>query len=266
MWFCHVKKITLTIDNTSLGCVRFGTGEKNLIMLPGLSFQKVQEAAFALAYMYRVFAGVYTVYVLDKRADIPEGYTIRDMADDAARAMEQLHLDRAHVFGISQGGMIAQYLAINYPHLVQKLVLGVTTSRSNEVVERVIQDWIRMAKADAYGAIVTDMFEKMYSAAYMKKYRWLFPVLRKIVRSKDLGRFTVLARTCLTCNSYPELHKITCPVLVIGGWKDKVVTGQASREIAEVLGCEIYMYDDLGHAAYEEVPDYNERILRFLRG
>lgn len=232
----------------------------------GSEFSEGTGGGFRVSLYVPGFAGEYTVYVLDKRADIPEGYTIRDMADDAARAMEQLHLDRAHVFGISQGGMIAQYLAINYPHLVQKLVLGVTTSRSNEVVERVIQDWIRMAKADAYGAIVTDMFEKMYSAAYMKKYRWLFPVLRKIVRSKDLGRFTVLARTCLTCNSYPELHKITCPVLVIGGWKDKVVTGQASREIAEVLGCEIYMYDDLGHAAYEEVPDYNERILRFLRG
>lgn len=266
MWFCHVKKITLTIDNTSLGCVRFGTGEKNLIMLPGLSFQNVKDAALSLAYMYRIFAGEYTVYVLDKRTDIPEGYTIRDMAEDVARAMEQLQLDTAYVFGVSQGGMIAQYLAIHYPHLVQKLVLGVTTSRSNEVMEQVIQDWIRMAKADAYGAIVTDMFEKMYSAAYIRKYRWLFPVLRKIVRSKNLGRFTALARTCLTCNTYPELHKITCPVLVIGGWKDKVVTGQASGEIAEVLGCEIYMYDDLGHAAYEEAPDYNERILRFLRG
>lgn len=265
MWFQHVKNLTLKMDNTCLDCVRFGNGKKTLVLLPGLSFQGVRGAAVMLAFMYRIFTKEYTVYVLDKKADIPAGYTIRDMADDVAYAMKRLYLQNADVFGVSQGGMIAQYLAIDHPHLVHKLVLGVTASRCNEVMEKVIHDWIQMAEADDCGAIVTDMYVKMYSDAYSRKYRWVYPVLTRIVKLKDLNRFTTLARTCLTCESYPELHKIICPVFVIGGQQDRIVTGQASQEIADVLECEIYMYEDLGHAAYEEAPDYNERILEFLK-
>ena len=110
-----------------------------------------------------------------------------------------------------------------------------------------------------------DMFPKMYSAEYMRKYKWLLPLLSKTGKPKDISRFIALAKACLTCDSYPELHKITCPVFVIGGKQDQVVTGGASEEIAAKLKCEIYMYDALGHAAYDEAPDFNRRIAQFLR-
>ncbi len=265
MWFQHIKNLTLKMENTYLDCARFGIGKKTLILLPGLSFQSVRGAALMLAFMYRIFTKDYTVYVFDKKAAIPTGYTIRDMADDVAKAMKRLHLQHADVFGVSQGGMIAQYLAIDYPHLVHKLVLGVTASRCNEVMEKVIYGWIQMAEEDDCGAIVTDMYTKMYSDTYSRKYRWMYPILTRIVRAKDMSRFIILARTCLTCHSYPELHKIKCPVFVIGGRKDYVVTGQASQEIADVLECGIYMYDNFGHAVYEEAPDFNKRILSFLK-
>lgn len=47
--------------------------------------------------------------------------------------------------------------------------------------------------------------------------------------------------------------------------QDKVVSGEASLEIAKKLGCEIFMYDDLGHAAYEEAKDFNQRVYNFLQ-
>jgi len=52
---------------------------------------------------------------------------------------------------------------------------------------------------------------------------------------------------------------------VIGGKQDKVVSEMASEEMAEKLGCEIYMYEELGHAAYEEAVDFNKRVLNFLK-
>lgn len=164
----RIKKAVIKIDDTTLHYVCFGIGESPLILLPGLSFQNVKSAAFPLAYMYRIFARKYTVYVFDKKTEITAGYTIRDMADDIAQVMGELHLENADVFGVSQGGMIAQYLAINYPHLVHKLVLGITASRRNEVMEEVLTAWIKMASQGAYGRIVMDMFPKMYSAAYLK--------------------------------------------------------------------------------------------------
>lgn len=70
---------------------------------------------------------------------------------------------------------------------------------------------------------------------------------------------------CLTCNTYERLTELKCPVLVLGGREDKIVTGEASEEMAEKLGCEIHMYEALGHAAYEEAADFNTRIMEFLK-
>ena len=42
------------------------------------------------------------------------------------------------------------------------------------------------------------------------------------------------------------------------------VSGEASLEIAERLGCEMHLYEGLGHSAYEEAPDFNQRIKEFF--
>ena len=65
---------------------------------------------------------------------------------------------------------------------------------------------------------------------------------------------------------FEALEKIKCPVIVLGGRQDKVVTGSASEEIAEKLGCKIHMYDGLGHAAYEEARDFNQIVFEFFIG
>lgn len=262
--FYHAQNHTLTLGETEMDYVTFGTGTKPLVIIPGLSVRGVKGAAVSLAYMYRLFAKDFKVYVFDRKKDIPEVYSVREIAADVAEAMHLLGISNADVFGVSQGGMIAQYLAIDHPELVHKLVLGVTLSRNNETVERVIDEWISMAEQGNFDGFVQDMLYKMYSEAYIKKYRLLLPAAAKLSKPKDFGRFIILAKACLTCNTYDELDKIKCPVLVLGGKKDKIVTGEASLELAERLQCECYMYDGLGHAAYEEAKDFNRRIYEFL--
>ncbi|MBQ6836311.1 MAG: alpha/beta hydrolase, partial [Clostridia bacterium] len=105
---------------------------------------------------------------------------------------------------------------------------------------------------------------KMYSEKYAKRYKYMIPLMAKFLKPKDKSRFITIAESCLTCNSYDELDKIKCPVFVIGGKEDKVVSAKASYEIAEKLCCEIYMYDNLGHAAHEEAKDFNKRVMEFL--
>ena len=54
--------------------------------------------------------------------------------------------------------------------------------------------------------------------------------------------------------------------LVIGGTDDRIVTGEASREIAEKIpGSELLLYDGLGHGLYEEAPDFLRRVADFCR-
>ena len=53
-------------------------------------------------------------------------------------------------------------------------------------------------------------------------------------------------------------------VLVIGGGQDKIVGAAAARELGEKLGCPVHVYEALGHAAYEEARDFNQRVYDFF--
>lgn len=259
-----VKRNVVEVGGTAMDYITFGDGTKPLVLIPGLSFKTVKKFAEPFAFMYRIFARDFKVYAFDRKRDIPIGYTIRQMADDLAAALAKLEIADADVMGISQGGMIAQYLAIHYPHLVHKLVLAVTLSRLNDEARSAISNWIRLAVNDDFEGIAKQMLEDVYSDAYIRRFGKYFPVVSRFGKPKDMGRFAILARACLTCNTYQNLEKIQCPVFVIGAKKDLVLTGEASEEIAEKLGCECYMYEELGHSAYEEAPDFNRRVLEFL--
>jgi len=263
--FYNVKEDKLKISNTEIDYITFGTGKKVLIMIQGLNTGGIKGAGLSLAFMYRIFAKDYTVYLFERRPNIWEGITVRDFAKDIASAMEELQIENADIFGVSQGGMIGQYLAIDRPDLVHKLVLAVTLSKNNDIVKSVINGWISMTEQGDIKGLVTDMAYKMYSEEYLKRYKPLLPLLTILQKPKDVKRFIILAKSCLTCNIYEELNKIKCPVFVIGGKRDKVVGEKASEEIADRLKCEMYLYENLGHAAYEEAKDFNKRVLEFFR-
>lgn len=262
----NAKEHKLKINDMQMDYITFGKGTKPLIMIQGLNTRSIKGAADLLAYMYRIFAKDYNVYIFDRRTDILKDITVRELAADIAKAMDTLGIAKADIFGVSQGGMIAQFLAIDRPDLVNKLVLAVTLSRNNDTVKAVIRDWIEMTKQGDMKNLVKDMATKMYSDAYVKRYQLFMPLLTVLQKPRDVQRFIILAKTCLTCNAYEELDKVKCPVLVIGGQQDQVVTGKASEEIAEKIGCKIHLYDNLGHAAYEEAKDFNKRVYDFLRG
>ena len=261
----QAQEKNITVAGSRMTYVRFGIGSRPLVIIPGLSLRSLHGSALPLAWMYRLFCRDFQVYVFDKKETLPDPCNVSALADDVAEALRQIGIGQADVIGISQGGMIAQYLAINHPQLVRKLMLGVTLSRTNDTVRTVIEKWIRDAEQGNYEAIVHDMTLKMYSEQYVHKYGWLFPVLMKTTKLTDPERFIRLAKACLTCNTYERLDEIRCPVLVLGGKEDQIVTAEASVEIAERLGCPIYMYDGLGHSAYEEGKDFNQRIYQFLK-
>ena len=78
----NLKEATLKIDTTSINYAVFGNGTKPLVIIPGLTLRDVKGAGWSLAYMYRIFAKDYRVYVFDKKEIIPEGYKIKNLADE----------------------------------------------------------------------------------------------------------------------------------------------------------------------------------------
>lgn len=264
--FWNAQNGSVSIGDTDMDYVSFGKGSDALIMLPGLGdgLTTVKGMAIPMAITYRLFARNYKVYIFSRKNHLPEGYSTRDMARDQAEAMKKLGISKAKVVGISQGGMIAQYLAIDYPELVEKLVLTVTLSKQNEMVREAVTKWIGMARQGNYKDLMIDTAEKSYSGRYLKKYRRLYPLLGKIGKSRDFSRFMIQAASCTCHDAYTELENIMCPVLVIGGDNDRIVGVNASYEIADkIKNCELFIYKGLGHAAYEEARDFNKRVQDF---
>lgn len=265
--FLNAKNGSISIGNTDMDYVSFGAGNDTLIMISGLGdgLVTVKGMAIPMAITYHVFAKKYKVYVFSRKNNLEEGCSTRTMASDQAEAMKMLGIKKAKILGISQGGMIAQYLAINYPELVEKLVLAVTSSRQNRLLQDVVEKWIIMAEQKDYKSLMIDTAEKSYSEKYLSKYRLLYPILGKLGKSKDFSRFLIQAKSCITHNAYLELDTIACPTLIIGGECDKIVGVEASKELADkIKKSELFIYSGLGHAAYEEAKDFNGRILDFL--
>lgn len=264
----QAKNGRLELGGTEMDYVSFGSGEEILVMLPGLGdgLTTVRGMALPLALSYREYARDYTVYIFSRKNALSEGYTTRDMAADQAAAMEKLGICRANVLGISQGGMIAQYLAIDHPELVKKLVLAVTLSRPNPVLQEAVGTWLSMAERGDHKALMIDTAERAYSQTYLKKYRLAYPLLGHLGKPGDYRRFLIQGRACLGHEAYPELGTIQCPTLVIGGGQDKTVGPDAAKEVAAAIkDSKLFIYDELGHAAYEEAKDFNQRVMDFLR-
>lgn len=263
----NAKNGIVKIGDTAMDYIRFGSGKDNLIMLPGLGdgLRTVKGTALPMAFMYRIFAKKYTVYAFSRRNELPEGYTTRDMARDQAEVMEKLGIGCADIFGVSMGGMIAQYLAIDHPEKVDKLVLTVTASRPNPILAEAIDEWVSCAKRGDHTAFMDSNVRRIYSNDYYRRNKWLVPVMGRLTRPKSYDRFFIQADACLTHNAYKYLNQIKAPVLVIGGEKDEVLGGDPSREIAAAIpGAELWMYDDWGHGLYEEAGDFNQMVMDFL--
>ena len=255
------------IGGTEMHYASFGTGEKALVLLPGLSdgLASVQGKAALLARPYRLFFDRYTVYLFSRKEQMPEGYSIRDMAADQAAAMQSLGIDRAAVMGVSEGGMIAQFLAIDRPDLIEKLVLAVTAPRCSPMIEANVLRWVGMAQKGEHKKLMIDTSENSYSEARLKKMRKLYPLIGLLGKPKTYERFYRNAEAILRFDALSELDQIQCPTLILAGERDKTVGAEASRLLHErIAGSTLFVYPELGHAAFEEAPDFNRRVFAFL--
>ena len=207
----NAKNGEVSLGDTRMRYVSFGYGDQRLVILPGLSdgLTTVKGKALLLAGPYAPFFDRFTVYMFSRKDEMPDGYTIRDMAHDQARAIKTLELGKASVMGVSQGGMIAhQYLAIDHPETVDKLVLAVTAPRANDRIRDNVSGWIGLAEQGDHKSLMIDTAEKSYSAKYLKKYRKLYPIIGMIGRPSNYDRFLINARAILGFDASDDLNRI----------------------------------------------------------
>ena len=260
---------TVRTDSFSMDYFCFGKGRKTMVILPGLSVQSVMGLAGLVAEAYKMFADDHTVYMFDRRKELPDPYSIKEMAEDTAEAVRSLGLSDIDLLGASQGAMIGMQMAAGHPELVRRLVICSSASRVDEDAAGLFSEWIRLAKEGDREGLYMAFGEAVYPPDVFEKSKKALRAAAKTVTDEDLERFVILA-DMKDFDITEDLKKITCPVLVLGSMDDQVLGCEPSFRIAADLGRRkgivLQMYDGYGHAAYDLAPDYKENIRRFLSG
>jgi 3-oxoadipate enol-lactonase len=201
-----------------------------------------------------------------------EQYTIKTMADDVIGLMDYLVIDKAHILGLSLGGMVAQEIAISYPHRVRKLILGSTfaTKRTGEVTPESPR-YSGVEKALSNTTMQNLEFDKlmkfMISAAFNKAlYRIFFTLVLRIQRkSIDIEGYFEQIRAVSDYDTADRLHLIQAPTLVITGTGDRLVSSHDSDTIAaRIPNAKLVKVDSGSHAFFIEMRGrFNEEVLAF---
>ena len=261
------KGKTLYFNEKSMDYVTFGKGKKSLVIIPGLGdgLQTVKGKAKLFFLSYRLLAKHYKIYVFSRINELRQGYTTRDMAADVAEAMETLNLDTAYVMGISQGGMIAQWLVADFPEKVQKLILAVTTAKPSQLARERIEHWQQLSQSGNFKHLMLDIAKHSYTQKSYQKWRLLYNIMGRLGQIKDENRIAIQSQSCLTHDSLEVLKEIQCPTLILGALEDDVIGVKDSKELAKAIsGCQLLILKHSGHALYEENKAFQEAVCGFL--
>lgn len=201
----------------------------------------------------------------------PSGYTMVDLASDAAGLLDALDIASAHVFGFSMGGMIALNLAVHYPQRVRRLALGCTSAGGSLAVQ-----------PDA--AVLAAMLEPPTGDSRYDDYidgAWITLSPTTLANRPDLVNelAELAAGNVQTPRGYAgqlqavvghdvsdRLEQIAIPTLVMHGERDVLVPPENGRLLAERIPGAVYVgYPDAGHMFFiEEQADVNRRLHDFF--
>lgn len=205
----------------------------------------------------------------------PQGpYSIKIMAEDTIGLMNNLGIKKAHVLGVSMGGMIAQEIAINHQDMVDKLVLGCTYSKRNDVsgfslkVSETIENYLKSNKdnknlRNLVNIILDSTFNKM-------SYRVLaLPLMKTAINSSTswIDGFVEQLDATLLHDTADRLKTIKCPTLVLTGTDDRVIKPNSSEIIAKTIpGAKLVKINGGSHGFSGEMSsEFNKAVLEFLR-
>jgi pimeloyl-ACP methyl ester carboxylesterase len=201
------------------------------------------------------------------RSDKPPGpYSTRMMADDTVKLMDLLGIEKAHIMGLSMGGMIAQELAINYPQRVMKLVLAATYARQDEMSGDTLEQakFLQLAPEKKAAALVGLAFNKPF-------YRFTLGLLAGI-QTRFIGAFGRVgiegqSEACRTHNTVERLSSITAPTLVIVGTGDRLIKPVSSEVIAgRIPNAKLVKVEGGSHYfSFETKNAFNREVLGFLK-
>ncbi len=244
--------------------VKLGNGPRAFVLISGIGMSSVLGSAEAVGGLYARFLKDYTLYLFDRCMEIPDDVTVSDFVSDTVLCLKNDNVTSAIFVGMSQGGMIAQQIALDYPSLVTKLILCSSCSGPNDISNSVLTYWRTLAENCDVKALNNSFVDLIYSEVTKSQFGEYFKAHENDGTPEQCRRFVALLNSCNEFDCRERLKEIECPVLVLGSMQDKVLGAVGSLEIAEILGCSVYMYEGYGHAVYDEAKDFLDKIEEFV--
>jgi len=245
----------------------FGNGTRNLVVFDGLDFRHRPPSGIMLRMTYGYLSGLtnyYRIYIVTRRPGLPPGYSLRDMSNDYAVMIKNELGGAADVIGVSTGGGIAQYLAIDHPDLVRRLVLVMTgfrlTEEARELQRRVAELARTGKRRAAYSLLATAIIRKGIARHVFKWFMWLLGTLM-IPGDPSDGIVEIEADDRYDLGD--QLDTIKADTLVIGGEEDFFYDiGETAGKIPKAR---LVLYPNLGHnAMFVRSRQFGEEIKAFL--
>ncbi|MHA1595260.1 MAG: alpha/beta fold hydrolase [Candidatus Baldrarchaeia archaeon] len=203
------------------------------------------------------------------KPDVP--YTIRMFADDTVGLMDALGIEKAHIFGVSMGGMIAQEVAINYPERVEKLILGCTTCGGKRFVppsEEVLQSLMKVPSVPPEEAARKYIVPTLFTKEIIEKRKDLVEFFVKVycIAPTPEHAYRRQLEAILRHDTCDRLHKIKAPTLILHGEEDVLLPPENSKILAELIpNSKLVIFKGTGHGFIAEaVDEVCKTILEFL--
>src|SRR3954471_17389636 len=169
-------------------------------------------------------------------------YTQADMAGDSVGVLEHLGIERAHVVGASMGGMIAQTLAIRYPHRVLSLVSIMSNTGAFLSGQPALSMYMLLLKPaprdrEAFIQHAVDMFVKIGGSGYEPDVEDLRTIATSSFdRGHDpRGSQRQLWAIVADRDRSRALHELNVPATVIHGAEDRLVRPSGGRGTAKAI-------------------------------
>lgn len=196
-----------------------------------------------------------------------KGWTIQRSAAAMAELVQELVAIPAHVVGISMGGTIAQQIALDFPRLVNKLVLVNTFAILRPTR---LSGWLYFLQRFILVHTLGLSTQAKFVAARIfpgEDQQVMRDLLIAQITQADPRAYRPAMRSLGLFNSTGRLDQIKTPTLVITGERDSTVPLASQRKLAgQILGAKHVFIPDAGHAVTIDQPDlFNKELLGFLR-
>ena len=196
----------------------------------------------------------------------PPPDSLADLAADINGLLDALHIDRAHLLGISMSGMVAQWFALNHQERLQSLVLANTTSVYSPVQREAWRERIFRLQREGPNTVVESVLPRWFAPASLQNNVHGVELMRQgFLTMPDDMRFA-LTPLIASVDTTDRLGEIKIPTLVIVGADDVATPPEAGELLHQrIPNSEIVVIPESGHISPTEQPAaFNEALLGFL--